>query len=510
MPRYLCYDVKGIQTFIFKIPKLKYIIGGSALIDRFDKLTIPALAHENAELIFSGGGKGTFLCKDEQIVKTIKTKIIQAAHAIGLDIRFGEDENFSQASQHADEIYAFVPAMNNGKPCPESGLYPVSDGKAHSVLKKRLYQKGEKIFRHFEKKLLKDVLIPGIENKNLEFFHNITFDDGNHGLKGAEALGNRNRWAVISMDGNDMGMQFRYQVNQDNPQRLSSGELQKWIQRMSCALDNCSCKAASAGIQRVVSEWAGSEEGKAIVNSGEEIVLPVRPLVVGGDDIVVLCHCSYAMTFVKEVMRVFEKTSAETPDLWPATNGRLTITAGVLYTPVTLPLHTAIPYSEALLASAKTEGRKHTKQGEASPECIDWEQITDTIIDTPAAKRQRELLFKDEDIGRIVKLTQRPYTLKRFSEIEKVAQKYDRDVPASIRHKILPAISKPYAERLGFYAESKKNHAHTIFADLNEFDEQNPGTSWLLSTDKKEQSTHIIDALMLLEEKSRMQKETNL
>ena len=36
MSRYLCYDVKGIQSFIFKIPKLKYIIGGSALVDIFD------------------------------------------------------------------------------------------------------------------------------------------------------------------------------------------------------------------------------------------------------------------------------------------------------------------------------------------------------------------------------------------------------------------------------------------------------------------------------------------
>ncbi|MEA2061393.1 MAG: hypothetical protein U9P10_12985 [Thermodesulfobacteriota bacterium] len=41
---YLCYDVKGIQSYIFKIPKLKYIIGGSALIDQFDKETVKNLS----------------------------------------------------------------------------------------------------------------------------------------------------------------------------------------------------------------------------------------------------------------------------------------------------------------------------------------------------------------------------------------------------------------------------------------------------------------------------------
>lgn len=41
---YLYYDIRGIQSFIFRIPKLKYIIGGSALIDRFDRTTMGEVA----------------------------------------------------------------------------------------------------------------------------------------------------------------------------------------------------------------------------------------------------------------------------------------------------------------------------------------------------------------------------------------------------------------------------------------------------------------------------------
>jgi len=172
MSIYLCYDVKGIQSYIFNIPKLKYIVGGSALIDQFDKETIKNLKVPGTEHVFSGGGKGTFRCESQSHVNALKQEIIDKAHHIGLDIRFGQDENFSQAAQHADELYSFVPEMHDGYPCPESGLYPTKPGqKRHPVIQKRLYKSGEKVFRRFEELLLTDVLIPGKLNEELGILH---------------------------------------------------------------------------------------------------------------------------------------------------------------------------------------------------------------------------------------------------------------------------------------------------------------------------------------------------
>jgi hypothetical protein len=500
MSIYLCYDIKGIQSYIFKIPKLKFIVGGSALIDRFDKETLKSLNMPGTEYVFSGGGKGTFLCESEASLEKLKKEIITQAHAIGLDIRFGEDEDFSQAAQHADELYAFVPAMHPGYPCPESGLYPVKPNEAcHPVIKKRQYFRGEKMFRRFEDLLLSEILIPGRSNEELEFFHNVNSEETD-GARGATALGNRNRWAVISMDGNDMGMQFRHQVKN----QLSPDQMMTWIKTMSQALNDITVSAASAGIQRVVSEWAGSEDGKAIVKDDDIVTLPIRPLVVGGDDIVVLCHCAYAITFVKEVIRIFEKRSQDHSELWPATQGGLSITAGILFAPVTLPLHTAIPYSESLLASAKGRGRKEGKPDRPTPACIDWEQITDTVVDTPAARRQRDMLFYDQAIQRVVKLTQRPYTLQTFTRVQNLAEQYSH-LPRTTRHKIFPALRKGHAERLAFAAEIKKNHPD-LFSAINEFDLSSG--CWEFNEDKTEQSTMLIDALMLLEEENRMTKET--
>lgn len=497
MSIYLHYNVKGIQSFIFKIPKLKYIIGGSALIDRFDKEIVKNLEFSAAKYIFSGGGKGIFLCESEKDLEILKHEIIRKAHLFGLDIQFGQDADYSQAVQHTDELYSFIPEMHGGYPCPESGLYPVKPGEnIHPVIQKR------RSSRRFEEMFLSDVLIPGKIRDELDFFRNINGDEP-EGVDGARALGNRNRWAVISMDGNDMGAQFRAQREQNR----SATDMQLWIQKMSRTLDKNTIQAASAGIQRVVSEWAGFG-GKEAVLEGGIVTLPIRPLFVGGDDIVMLCNTSYAITFVKEVIRVFEKLSEETAELWPATNGKLTISAGILYTSVTLPLHTAINYSESLLGIAKGWGRKLSKKGEAVPSCIDWEQITDSLVDTPAAKRQRELVFFDADIERTIKLTQRPYTIEKFTIIEKLAQQYghgkETKLPRTIRYKILPALKKGYAERLAFAAEIKKNHPDFSQA-LNEFDITD--SAWECNKDKTEQSINIIDALMLLEEDNRMEKE---
>ncbi len=509
MAKYLYYDVRGIQSFIFKIPRLKMIVGGSALIDQFDKETIKGMHTADTEVIFTGGGRGVFFCKDDEQIEILKGKIKSAAREIGLDICFGVNENFSTAIVFADELYPYVPDnVIDGIPCPESGLYPVEVGQdCHPVVKKRLINSGQKVFRRFEDALLSDadVLIPGKSKDVLEFFHNVNSDEPD-GKAGAEALGNRNRWAVICMDGNDMGKQFRIQLNKN----ISPEEMKTGIQKMSQTVAKITAQATLKAVQYVVSQWAGGEGKEMVINAEKTVTLPIRPLLVGGDDIIVLCHCSYAASFVKEVMRVFELESQKSLQLWPATHDGLTISAGILYTSVTLPLHTAVPYAEALLENAKTLGREKAETGKAPPACIDWEQITETVIDTPQMKRQRELTFFDHEVDRTVKLTRRPYTLKEFTELERLAANYGKSMgvalPRTIRHKVLPALKKGQADRLAFAAQVKKNHPD-LFDALNELAPDN-GSSWHVDYDAKEQSTELIDALMLLEEDRRMEQET--
>ena len=224
------------------------------------------------------------------------------------------------------------------------------------------------------------------------------------------------------MDGNDMGSQLRHMTDTVIP---PADKMIQWIKKMSIALDTCAQEAAKAGIRKVLHTWWLSNT--PLEHNGS-FILPIRPIVVGGDDIIVICHVAFAMTFVKEAITVFnDRSKAEAAqcgkdelELWPATNGELTISAGVLFCPVSLPLHTAIGYAESLLASAKSRGRKvydeQKRSNTPTPASIDWEQVTDSIVDTPSARRQREMQFIDGDTGRTVLLTSRPVPLSSLKK----------------------------------------------------------------------------------------------
>src|SRR5690606_24518550 len=102
-------------------------------------------------------------------------------------------------------------------------------------------------------------------------------------------------------------------------------------------------------------------------------VLPLRPLILGGDDVVLLCHCEYAFDFVRAVAERFaveSKAAAENHtdgQLWPGSGNELSISAGVLFTNSQMPLHAAIPYTEDLLKNAKRVYRQPPNAENAAP-----------------------------------------------------------------------------------------------------------------------------------------------
>lgn len=522
---YLCYDIRGIQSFIFQIPRLKYIIGGSALIDRLDRETVPALARARGwELIFSGGGKGAFRCASPEQAGEIRKALVPEAHRFGADIRFGMHEEYSEAVHCADQLFPYLPASLKGHPCPESGLYPVEDGEPHEVVRRRNWSCGEHLGRWFEKRLLEKgvlALPPGLACGELAFLR-----DADEGTPGYRALGGRNRWAVICMDGNDMGSQFRAVTGAAR----SEGDLLAWVKELGKALDACSEKACLAGMQRGLAEWAGDAEVARGLQTGAyrregEIILPLRPLVVGGDDIAVVCHAGYAATFVLEACRAFEMHSealaAEARkrgiDLWPATGGRVTISAGVLYCRTSLPLATAIPYAESLLALAKGRGRRLRRDriGEPAPACVDFEAVTESLLDAPLSRREREVVFLDADLNNErVELSRRPYTAADFECLLEAARRLR--LPGSILHQLLPGLRNGYHDRQVFRWRLGKHH-EALFHALDESPlerggsdpggrsrwrrEQRDGGQWCRHTD-------LIDMALLAQEDRRMAQET--
>lgn len=509
---YLCYDLKGIQSFIFAVPRLRYICGGSALVDRFDREVVRDLEVAGAQRLFSGGGKGAFHCRDAGVVEELQRELVRAAHDDGMNISFGVNTSYTEAATSSDRSYPWLPSDLDGHPCQESGLYP-SKQRVHPTVERRVqWTRGDRISRRFEEELLKDLSLDNEDWKSLEFFRDVS-PDSPEGRAGARCLGNRNRWAIIAMDGNDLGAQHRAAFD---TRGSNTTEFTNWLRSMSKALDECTREACRTGVQELVSDWMANSEKEVAwrdLDTEPKLTVPVRPLVVGGDDVVLLCHVRYALQLVRTICdefaalsrRAAEREQAEREqaergiDLWPATGGALTISAGILYAPVSLPLAAAIPYAESLLASAKQKGRRERPTEGPVPPSVDWESCTEGLIDTPAARRHRELRFRDGDNDEVVELTQRPYTLEGIEELSGLVEKY-REIPNTIRHEVLPGLRQGYWDRCVHVARLAK-HRHELAADLDE-----KSGRWRTETKSGDRcrSTDVVDALLLLEEDNRM------
>jgi hypothetical protein len=181
---------------------------------------------------------------------------------------------------------------------------------------------------------------------------------------------------------------------------------------MSVNLERCTRGAFLTALARTLSAWVEQvgEAGLEVCSvdaAGDRgprrLVLPFRPLILGGDDVTLLAHSSWTLPFVQTMAAEFQERSRRAADqseirpLWPATGDRLSISAGILFAKTTFPLHMAIPCADSLLASAKGRYRTLHQRGEPAPAAVDWEAVTETLVDTPADRRNRELRFADPE-----------------------------------------------------------------------------------------------------------------
>lgn len=550
---YLCYDIKGIQQFIFSVPKLKYVVGASLLIDEFDRKAGGGEGVSGAEAIFTGGGKGTFSCNSEQIAENLREKLVKRAHENGLDLRIGINAELSEATRHADDLYPFVPDSLDGEPCYVSRLWPVTEKNGVEIkgenntsewIHPLIDNRAKAVRNRSERKLDTDVLnairtrlpedLLTLEAKyqtSLEFLTVVGAEaemepDEKELAQAADAaLGNRNRWAVLSLDGNDMGCQFRA-FEETKP---SDEKKKTWMTAMSGYLRQCTREAFYEGLTAAITAWwEKAKENQRLLklyDQARTVVLPFRLLILGGDDILCLCHSSWAMTMAETIIETFHAKSKEVAQdaqkkgieqLWPGTGGELTISAGIAYTGVTLPLFLSIPYAESLLGSAKAKFRKDKKDGGPTPAAVDWESITESMLDTPSARRRRDLSFKDKDLDKEIVLTMRPYRVfpnenkpkeTTLQNIEQLKAKLSK-IPRSVLTELMTVLTLPWGERVGrLTAMAVQNPKIMEWLDDGITDRDKLGSCWVEEENNK-RCNWFLDALLLLEEEKRMEKET--
>lgn len=529
---YISYDIRGIQQSIFAVPRLRYIIGASSMIDEFDRDTLPRIAEKyKVEHIFSGGGRGLLAVGQATQCDAVVQEIVKGVNELGLDVRIGRSEELLQAVAHADELHPFTPENLDGDPCAVSGLWPVKNAGPKDTPDARLVHPmitrradaaaqdrvGRNLLEDIKKILSARKLTSNGDQypAQMAFVRTANSDDDDTpsdkaSAKAARAaMGDCGRWAIVAMDGNDIGNQHRAAINKFGPDQSKH---RSWLSFMSKQLDTITRQAVARGVADMIIQWWHSPGDRSRCRTDDgTTLLPLRPLLVGGDDVLLICRCDWAVNLARSISKHLSclsrqqgESSVAPSELWLGTGGQLSISAGITFLSDNFPLAAGILYTEALLGSAKAAGRNKNKLVDkpngaiCSPSMLDWEHVTEGAIDNPTARRNRDLRFIDvDDSKRTITLTRRPWAMDQLPDLERTI-KLVGDVPRSIRAEWKSKLRAGAWDRMEYLLRVGKNHPR-IYTSLAYEPGQSCPPGWKEESPDR-WSTAVLDAVELLEE----------
>ena len=128
---------------------------------------------------------------------------------------------------------------------------------------------------------------------------------------------------------------------------------------------------------------------------------PLIPLMLGGDDLLVVCRAETALPFVVTLCKTLAKAQADDGDGF-----KLTLGVGVVFAKHTIPIHRLHEVAEQLASSAKRRFRGLTEAGVVGRSVVDWAVYSTAWVDDPVEVRRRDWLRGEGDDARV--LSQRP------------------------------------------------------------------------------------------------------
>jgi len=319
-------SVQGIQDFIFATNSLQEIVGASEIVKSIanDFLLISNLKDKNILLNTAGNIKAIF--EDEESLRKfilIFSKFIQQkAYGITLSqavIKIGEkhtkeDINHLEKNLKIQRNKPSIPidlSINIMKLNPSTARPAIEYKKRNKTkpLDRASKQKREAYAQWFNKERIEDKDFE--KSKELSYISN-----------------SKNKIAVIHIDGNGLGKLI--------PQ------LSDKLSGFSVALNNATIKA---------------------VDEAKKDIKDFRKIIVGGDDVTVICNANDALAFTKNFLQNFEDETKKIQELKGVKIDdkevtKLTACAGIAYCNEKYPFHYAVDLAEALCGVAKNHSNR--------------------------------------------------------------------------------------------------------------------------------------------------------
>lgn len=369
------YDVRGIQSYIFKTNKVKDIIGASILVEGIiekafcfaaEKLlkeneyiytwenneSLKVLEEESsvlAQVLFIGGGNAyiayrkeeDFLNISREMSKYVLTQTYSLQLAIAM-VKMTSDyyQDYKSINKEMTRIKESMPMTRCMGTLPIVKVdamtgYPITIDSAHL----------EDDEVSTEVRLKRAACETRKEGKEKEFDNLIT-------QKGEES-----QIAIIHIDGNNLGMRIRQLMEAEEMSGKSYGE---YVERMRLISCNIKTKFATAyeNMDTHLKNWVKSDHNK-VLKKGDVVYL--RKIIIAGDDVTFVCNAKIAMSLVEYFVKAVSKECM----FWDENmtkeqnlkNYGFSVCAGIAYINSHFPFSTGYEVAEECCESAKKKAK---------------------------------------------------------------------------------------------------------------------------------------------------------
>ncbi|MCH8555012.1 MAG: hypothetical protein LAT76_07625 [Schleiferiaceae bacterium] len=377
-------DVGRIQNFIKTTNKLKEIVGGSELVEYvtkdlpFEILNWSAPAN-NPEVIQTAAGHIRIAFTEEAACKLLVESLPMAIAEKAPGLLFSQAVYAVEGDVNKAAWEALDDLLRQQK---NNTAAPSFTGLMSMQLSRR---SGEPVIWRQGLKKEEDYIDAGAIAK-LEAFDNrsrllkksVPEVDG---FEGREMPANLEEWvqkdewlAVIHADGNALGQTLIRLWDE----KWTDDPLPK-IKRFSADLE----QATKAAFQKTIIEVFNDEllnEKDASSGKDDNKMLPYRSIVIGGDDVTLICKAQHALPFVQAYLKNFEEA---TQGIDAIKETGLTACAGIAIVKKNYPFSQAEALAESLCKAAKDASKKlRESQGGKVPASLYFHKVQGSYVES--------------------------------------------------------------------------------------------------------------------------------